>query len=105
MVLGQERLDNPGPDQEAGDAADEGEQVVGNGFEALTQGGAGNPNLTAVNGVGTRFTVTPSTNYTVCPGTSAAAGCVVGAMRLALGPAGKERLSFSIAGKWSAGET
>jgi hypothetical protein len=49
------------------------------GTQALTQGGAGAPNLTAVNGLGTRFTVTPRTNYTVCPGDSAAAGCVVGA--------------------------
>lgn len=50
------------------------------GTQALTQGGAGAPNLTAVNGQGTIFSVTPSTRYSVCPGNSAAAGCVVGAL-------------------------
>jgi hypothetical protein len=50
------------------------------GTQALTQGGAGAPNLTAVSGEGTIFTVTPTTRYTVCPGDSAAAGCVVGAL-------------------------
>jgi hypothetical protein len=48
------------------------------GTQALTQGGAGAPNLTAVNGQGTIFAVTPTTRYTVCPGDSAAAGCRVG---------------------------
>jgi hypothetical protein len=48
------------------------------GTQALTQGGAGAPNLTAVNGAGTTFTVTPATKYTVCPGSSAQNGCVVG---------------------------
>jgi hypothetical protein len=40
-------------------------------------------NLTALNnpnGVSTVFTVTPSTRYTACPGSSAAAGCAVGAL-------------------------
>jgi hypothetical protein len=50
------------------------------GTQALTQGGAGAPNLTAVNGEGTIFTVTPTTRYTICPGDSAQAGCVVGAL-------------------------
>jgi len=49
------------------------------GTQALTQGGAGAPNLTAVNGAGSIFTVTPATKYTVCPGNSAQNGCVVGA--------------------------
>jgi hypothetical protein len=44
----------------------------------LTQGGF-LPVLTTPNGAGTVFNVTPSTNYSVCPGNSAAAGCVVGA--------------------------
>jgi hypothetical protein len=48
------------------------------GTQALTQGGAGAPNLTAVNGLGTAFTVTPTTKYAACPGTSAQNGCVVG---------------------------
>jgi hypothetical protein len=47
---------------------------------ALTQGGAGAPNLTAVNGLGSAWTVTPSTRYAVCPGNSAAQGCTVGAL-------------------------
>src|SRR5205814_8895260 len=47
---------------------------------ALTQGGAGAPNLTAVNGLGSTWTVTPSTRYAVCPGNSASQGCTVGAL-------------------------
>jgi len=50
------------------------------GTQALTQGGAGSPNLTAVSGEGTIFAVTPSTRYTVCPGDSASNGCLVGAL-------------------------
>jgi hypothetical protein len=50
------------------------------GTQALTQGGAGAPNLTAVNGESTILTVTPTTRYTVCPGSSATAGCTVGAL-------------------------
>jgi hypothetical protein len=49
------------------------------GTRALTQGGNATPNLVAVNGLGSTWTVTPTTNYLVCPGNSAAAGCVVGA--------------------------
>jgi hypothetical protein len=48
------------------------------GTQALTQGGAGAPNLTAVNGQGTIFAVTPTMKYSVCPGNSAAAGCRIG---------------------------
>jgi len=44
----------------------------------LTQGGF-LPVLATPNGAGTVFNVTPSTTYSVCPGNSAAAGCVVGA--------------------------
>jgi hypothetical protein len=50
------------------------------GTQALTAGGAGNPNFTSYSGVGSAFTVTPTTRYTVCPGNSAAQGCVVGAL-------------------------
>jgi hypothetical protein len=49
------------------------------GTLALAQGGVAGPNLTTPNGSSTVFTVTPTTNYTVCPGNSASAGCVVGA--------------------------
>src|SRR5262249_49676923 len=48
----------------------------------LNQGGFStttNPSLNNPNGAGTVFTVLPTTVYTVCPGDSAAAGCVVGA--------------------------
>jgi hypothetical protein len=48
------------------------------GTQALTQGGAGAPNLTAVNGEGTIFAINAQSKYTVCPGDSAAAGCRVG---------------------------
>jgi hypothetical protein len=49
------------------------------GTQALTQGGNATPNLVSVNGLGSAWTVTPATTYLVCPGNSAAAGCVVGA--------------------------
>jgi hypothetical protein len=49
------------------------------GTPALQAGGAGNPNLTSVSGLGTAWTVAPTTNYAVCPGDSSAHGCVVGA--------------------------
>jgi hypothetical protein len=49
------------------------------GTPALQAGGSGNPNLTNVSGLGTAWTVGPTTPYTVCPGNSAAQGCVVGA--------------------------
>jgi hypothetical protein len=49
------------------------------GTPALQAGGAGNPNLTNVSGLGTAWTVAPTTTYAVCPGNSAAQGCVVGA--------------------------
>jgi hypothetical protein len=49
------------------------------GTQALTQGGNATPNLVAVNGLGSAWTVTPTTTYTVCPGNSASAGCAVGA--------------------------
>jgi hypothetical protein len=50
------------------------------GTQALTQGGAGAPNLTAVSGEGTIYQINRTTRYSVCPGDSAAAGCVVGAL-------------------------
>ena len=49
------------------------------GTQALTQGGAGAPNLTNVSGLGSAWSVGPTTNYSVCPGNSASQGCVVGA--------------------------
>ncbi len=49
------------------------------GTPALQAGGAGNPNLTTVSGLGTAFTVAPTSRYAVCPGNSAAQGCVVNA--------------------------
>jgi hypothetical protein len=50
------------------------------GTQALTAGGAGAPNFTSYSGVGSSYTVTPTTRYTVCPGNSAAQGCTVGAL-------------------------
>jgi hypothetical protein len=47
--------------------------------QALTQGGAGAPNLAQPSGLGTAWTVTSATKYAVCPGNSASQGCVVGA--------------------------
>src|SRR5262249_7475735 len=50
----------------------------------LFQGSGSGPNLNTSlnlpNGASTVFTVTPTTRYTVGPGTSAAAGCAVGAL-------------------------
>jgi hypothetical protein len=50
------------------------------GTQALTAGGAGAPNFTSYSGVGSSYTVTPATRYTVCPGNSASQGCTVGAL-------------------------
>jgi hypothetical protein len=50
------------------------------GTQALTAGGAGAPNFTSYSGVGSSFTVTPTTRYTVCPGNSASQGCSVGTL-------------------------
>ena len=51
-------------------------------LQPLLQGGGSTLNsvLNQPNGLGTAFTVTPTTPYTACPGNSAAAGCVVGAL-------------------------
>src|SRR5262249_46475642 len=50
-------------------------------LQPLLQGGGSvlNNVLNQPNGLGTVFTVTPTTRYTACPGNSAAAGCAVGA--------------------------
>jgi hypothetical protein len=48
------------------------------GTQALAQGGTGSPS-TLPNGASTIYTVTPTTIYNACPGTSAQNGCVVGA--------------------------
>ena len=50
------------------------------GTAALTAGGSGTPNFTNLSGLGTNWSVTPTTRYTVCPGNSASQGCVVGAL-------------------------
>jgi hypothetical protein len=50
------------------------------GTSALTAGGAGAPNFTSYSGVGSSYTVTPTTRYAVCPGASASQGCTVGAL-------------------------
>jgi len=51
-------------------------------LQPLLQGGGSQLNsvLNNPNGLGTVFTVTPRTQYSACPGNSAAAGCVVGAL-------------------------
>ena len=49
------------------------------GTSALTAGGAGAPIFTTYSGTASTWTVTPTTNYVVCPGNSASQGCVVGA--------------------------
>jgi hypothetical protein len=49
------------------------------GTSALTAGGAGAPNFTSYSGVASSWTVGATTKYVVCPGNSAAQGCVVGA--------------------------
>jgi hypothetical protein len=58
----------------------------------LTAGGVGTPNFTNVSGLGSTITVTPATRYTVCPGNSASAGCVVGALVVP----GMKQASFSV---------
>src|SRR3954447_8419920 len=50
------------------------------GTQALTAGGAGVPNFTSFSGVGSSFTVTPTTRFTVVPGYSVSHGCTVGAL-------------------------
>jgi hypothetical protein len=50
------------------------------GMPALQAGGSGAPNFTTVSGLGSAYTVTSQTKYTVCPGNSAALGCTVGAL-------------------------
>lgn len=50
------------------------------GTQALTAGGAGAPNFTSYSGVGSSWTVTPTTRYVTCPGNSASQGCTVGAL-------------------------
>ena len=49
---------------------------------ALTgnSGPSGTTTANAPNGVGTIWQITPTTRYTVCPGSSASQGCVVGAL-------------------------
>jgi hypothetical protein len=47
------------------------------GTQALTAGGSGAPNFTSLSGLGSSFTVVPSTTYKVCPG--APQGCTAGA--------------------------
>ena len=62
------------------------------GTPALQAGGIGGPNLTSVSGLGSAFTVSPATRYTVCPGHSASLGCVVGALVVP----GMNTASFSV---------
>jgi hypothetical protein len=50
------------------------------GTSALTAGGAGAPNFTAISGLAGALTVTGTTRYTACPGNSASQGCVVGGL-------------------------
>ena len=50
------------------------------GTQALTAGGAGAPNFTTMSGLGSSWTVTPSTRYATCPGRAASQGCQVGAL-------------------------
>jgi hypothetical protein len=56
--------------------------LFNNALPTLQQGSVASPNasLNLPNSAGTVFSVTPSTKYTACPGDSAAAGCVVGAL-------------------------
>ena len=63
------------------------------GTSALTAGGAGAPNFTAYSGTASTWTVTGTTNYTVCPGDSASKGCVVGARVV---PAGINAGTFTV---------
>jgi len=57
---------------------------------ALQAGGAGNPNLTNVSGLGSIMTVLPTTRYVVCPGNPV--GCTVGALIVP----GMNSASFSV---------
>jgi len=50
------------------------------GTLALQSGGTSAPDFTRIAGLGTNWTVTSSTRYTVCPGNSASQGCVVGGL-------------------------
>ncbi len=50
------------------------------GTQSLTAGGAGAPNFTAMSGLGSAWSINGKTTYAVCPGNSAAQGCVVGAL-------------------------
>ncbi len=50
------------------------------GTQALTAGGAGSPNFTAMSGLGSYWSINGKTKYSVCPGNSAAQGCQVGAL-------------------------
>jgi outer membrane receptor protein involved in Fe transport len=56
--------------------------LFNNALPTLQQGSVASPNasLNNPNSAGTVFTVTPTTRYSACPGDSAAAGCVVGAL-------------------------
>ena len=60
------------------------------GTQSLQAGGAGAPNLTTVSGLGSTYTVTPTTRYVVCPAGSQ--GCVVGALVVP----GMNSASFSV---------
>jgi hypothetical protein len=50
------------------------------GTQALTAGGAGAPNFTNISGLGSVWSLTGTSRYSVCPGDSAAHGCVLGAL-------------------------
>jgi hypothetical protein len=63
------------------------------GASALAAGGAGAPVFTTYSGTASTWTVTPTTNYVVCPGNSASQGCVVGARVV---PAGINSGSFTV---------
>jgi hypothetical protein len=63
------------------------------GTQALTSGGAGAPNFTSYSGAASTWTVTGTTTYAVCPGNSAAQGCVVGARVV---PAGINAGTFTV---------
>jgi hypothetical protein len=53
---------------------------IDTGIVAGPSGQPGATSLATPNGAGTVWLITPTTRYTVCPGSSAAAGCVVGAL-------------------------
>jgi hypothetical protein len=63
------------------------------GASALNAGGAGAPVFTTYSGTASTWTVTPTTNYVVCPGDSASRGCQVGARVV---PAGINSGSFTV---------